>query len=50
MVYANCFKCKRAYKEAKREFSCSFDPIHAFKVLYAKVILMHDFMFRKAIG
>ena len=49
MVYAICFKCKRAYKEAKREFSCSFDPIHAFKVLYTKVILMHGFMFRKAI-
>ena len=41
-VHANCFKCKRAFKEEKRKFSISFD---AFHVLHVKVILVHDHVF-----
>ena len=33
---------KRAYKEAKREYSCS---IHAFSVIHAYVLIMHDLVF-----
>ena len=50
MIHANDLNCKSVYIETKREFSCSFDAFHAFKVLYICVILMHDHVFLSVFG